>query len=436
MKNYELESLKDQIHFGKTQDYFEEVMMAYQIGAYRSAVVMLWSVAVSDVIYKLQYLVDLYNDSAAHDILESVRNIQNEDARSSSWELGVIDQVFSNTKLIDSAEYENLRYLQKQRHLCAHPVLKDNLDLHTPNKETVRALIRNTLEGLLSKPPFYTSKVISEILEDLSEAKDALNTHAKTKRYIESRYLNRMPTEVEFALFRTLWKLTFKLDNDDCEKNRSTNLSVIRVLTERHRSQIGVVISSDRDYYSNVAGSGQPLDYLTYYLSVNDAFYELLSEDAKLKIQHASENTEIGKTCGWYTRGNLDNHFNYLLEWIESEAYPKFSETQWRTVLQLSDSEEWETKFAMLVSAYYVASGSFDAADSRFTQCVLPNLKYFNEESAMFFLDKVETNNQVYWRSRAYSDHKKVKESFLSFLPADFNFESYPHFHENTREED
>ncbi|EPW7037943.1 hypothetical protein ACWO0W_004525 [Vibrio parahaemolyticus] len=436
MKNYELESLKEQIHFGKTQDYFEEVMMAYQIGAYRSAVVMLWSVAVSDVIYKLQYLVDLYNDGAANDILESVRSIQSEDARSSSWELGVIDQVFSNTKLIDSAEYENLRYLQKQRHLCAHPVLKDNLDLHTPNKETVRALIRNTLEGLLSKPPFYTSKVISEILEDLSEAKDALNTYTKTKRYIESRYLSRMPTEVEFALFRTLWKLTFKVDDEACEENRSTNLSVIRVLTERHRSQIGGLISSERDYYSNVAGSGQPLDYLTYYLSVNENFYELLSEDAKLKIQHASENTEVGKTCGWYTRGSLDEHFTYLLDWIEGEEYPKFSESQWRTVLELSDSEEWETKYAMLVSAYYVASGSFDTADSRFTQCILPNLKYFNEESALFFLDKVETNNQVYWRSRAYSDHKKVKVSFLSILPEDFDFEQYENFHENTREED
>ncbi|CAH6869696.1 conserved hypothetical protein [Vibrio chagasii] len=436
MKNYELESLKEQIHFGKTQDYFEEVMMAYQVGAYRSAVVMLWSVAVSDVIYKLQYLVDLYNDGAANDILESVRSIQSEDARSSSWELGVIDQVFSNTKLIDSAEYENLRYLQKQRHLCAHPVLKDNLDLHTPNKETVRALIRNTLEGLLSKPPFYTSKVISEILEDLSEAKDALNTYTKTKRYIESRYLSRMPTEVEFALFRTLWKLTFKVDDEACEENRSTNLSVIRVLTERHRSQIGGLISSERDYYSNVAGSGQPLDYLTYYLSVNENFYELLSEDAKLKIQHASENTEVGKTCGWYTRGSLDEHFTFLLDWIEGEEYPKFSESQWRTVLELSDSEEWETKYAMLVSAYYVASGSFDTADSRFTQCILPNLKYFNEESALFFLDKVETNNQVYWRSRAYSDHKKVKASFLSILPEDFDFEQYENFHENTREED
>jgi hypothetical protein len=436
MKNYELESLKDQIHFGKTQDYFEEVMMAYQIGAYRSAVVMLWSVAVSDVIYKLQYLVDLYNDGAANDILESVRSIQSEDARSSSWELGVIGQVFSNTKLIDSAEYENLRYLQKQRHLCAHPVLKDNLDLHTPNKVTVRALIRNTLEGLLSKPPFYTSKVISEILEDLSEAKDALNTYKKTKRYIESRYLSRMPSEVEFTLYRTLWKLTFKLDNEACVENRAINLSIIRVLTERNNSQISGLISSDRDYYSNVAGSGQPLDFLTCYLSVNEHFYDLLSEDAKLKIQHASENTEIGKTCGWYTRGSLEEHFEYLLDWIEGADYPKFSEKQWRVVLELSDSEEWETKYAKLVSAYYVASGSFDTADSRFTQCILPNLRYFNEESALFFLDKVESNNQVYRRSCAYSDHKKVKASFLSFLPEDFDFEQYVNFHKNTCEED
>ncbi|HCE3561048.1 TPA: hypothetical protein NG644_001437 [Vibrio parahaemolyticus] len=436
MKYYELESLKENIHFGKTKDYFEEVMMAYQVGAYRSAVVMLWSVAVSDIIYKLQYLVDLYNDGAANDILESVRNIQNENARSSSWELGVIDQVFSNTKLIDTAEYENLKYLQKQRHLCAHPVLKGNLDLHSPNKETVRALIRNTLEDLLSKPPFYTSKVISEILEDLSEAKDALNTHVKTKRYIESRYLNRMSIDVEFALFRTLWKLTFKLDNETCEENRLTNLSVIRIITRRHRSQIGGLISDDRDYYSNIAGSGQPLDYLTYYLSVNEIFYDLLTEDAKLKIQYASENTEVGKTCGWYTRGTLDDHFEYLKEWIESEEYPKYSENQWRTVLELSDSEEWETKYAILVSAYYAASRSFDTADSRFTQCILPNLKYFNEESALFFLDKADTNPQVYRRSRAYSDHKKVKERFLSFLPDDFNFEAYENFHENTREED
>lgn len=254
MKNFEIETIKERIHFGKTKEYFEEVLSSYQIGSYRSSVVMLWAVAITDIIYKLQYLVDLYSDSSAKEILDEVRSIQDEDTRSSSWELGVIDSVLKKTHLIDSADYENLRYLQKQRHLCAHPVLKENLELHKPNKETVRALIRNTLEGLLIKPPFYTQKVITEILEDLDEAKEALNTKEKVKTYLESRYLNRMNEDVEFALFKALWKLTFKLDNDKCNENRLINIDVIRLITSRHKTRLNALIVADKDYYSNIAG--------------------------------------------------------------------------------------------------------------------------------------------------------------------------------------
>lgn len=434
MKKFDIESLKEQIHFGKTYDYFEEVMMTYQIGAYRSAVVMLWSVAVSDIIYKLQYLIDIYNDDKAKFILDTIRKMQDKNSRSSSWELNVIEKFFSTTKLIDDAEYANLIYLQKQRHLCAHPVLKDDLNLYTPNKETVRALIRNTLEGLLSKPPFYTKKVISEILEHLSETRDALNTYVKTKEFIEKRYLNRMSKEVEFSLYRTLWKLTFKLADVDCKKNRSINLSVILVLTERHRSNIESLISQDCDYYSNIAGRGEPLDYLINYLSKNEKFYKLLSDDAKQKIDYASENTNTGKICGWFTRGNLDEHYKYLLNWISND-YPYISEEQWKTILELCDSEEWEKKYAILVSAYYCTSGSYKTADERFQECILPNLKFFNQESALFLLEKIESNPQVYERWKASSDHIKIREYFKTFLSDDFKFEKYPHFDGNTRKE-
>lgn len=435
MKNFEIESMKEQIHFGKTKEYFDEVLTSYQVGSYRSSVVMLWAVTISDVIYKLQYLVDLYADAAAKEILDEVRAIQDEDARSSKWELGVVDKVFNNTNLIDSAEYENIRYLQKQRHLCAHPVLRGNLELHKPNKETVRALIRNILESVLIKPPFYTQKVISEILEDLDESKEALNTKEKVKRYIESRYLNRMTEDVEFALYRTLWKFTFKLSDDKCSENRLLNLNVIRVISMRHKAKLGEVIAADRDYYSNIAGTGQPLDYLVHYLSMNEAFYDLLTEDAKLKIQHASNNTDVGRTCGWFTRGDLTAHFDYLTTWIEGDLYPDFSESQWKYVLELSDSEEWEGQYAKLVSCYYCRSGGFDTADKRFTNSLLPNLKYFDHDSAVHLLTRIEGNNQLYRRNRASTDHTKVRESFSKFLPNDFDFSVYPQFEENTRVE-
>lgn len=435
MKNFEIESMKEQIHFGKTKEYFEEVLTSYQVGSYRSSVVMLWAVAISDIIYKLQYLVDLYSDAAAKEILDEVKAIQNEDIRSSSWELGVVDKVFNNTNLIDSAEYENIRYLQKQRHLCAHPVLRGNLELHKPNKETVRALIRNILEGVLIKPPFYTQKVISEILEDLDESKEALNTNQKVKRYVESRYLNRLTDDVEFSLYRTLWKLAFKLDNEKCRENRLLNRNVIRVITNRHKAKLAEVISADQDYYSNIAANGSPLDYLVHYLSMNESFYELLTEDAKLKIQHASENTDIGRTCGWFTRGDLSSHFDYLVTWIEGSLYPTFSVSQWKYVLELSDSVEWERQYAKLISSYYCISVDFNTADSRFTDSLSPNLKYFDQESAKYLLMKIETNDQLYRRGRARADHRKVREKFNEFLPTDFDYSVYPAFDKNSRVE-
>jgi len=433
MKIFEIESMKDQIHFGKTKEYFEEVLISYQIGSYRSSVVMLWAVAISDVIYKLQYLVDLYADTAAKKILDEVRAIQDEDSRSSSWELGVIDKVFKNTNLIDTAEYEHIRYLQKQRHLCAHPVLRSNLELYKPNKETVRSLTRNILEGLLIKPPFYTQKVISEILEDLDDSKGTLNTQVKVKRYIESRYLNRMTDEVEYSLYRTLWKFTFKAIDDKCNENRLLNLNVIRVITNRHGAKLNEVVSEDRDYYSNIAANGIPSDYLIYYLSMNSSLYEPLTEDAKLKIQHIAENTDVGRICGWFTRGDLSSHFDYLTTWIEGDSYPDLDDELWKYVFELSDSEEWESSCAKLISSYYCCSSSFGTADARFADSLLPNLRFFDEESAKYLLDKIESNRQVYWRNRAGIDHKKIRESFNEFLPVDFDYSVYSKFDDNTR---
>lgn len=436
MKEFELESLSENIHFGKTKTYFREVLTSYQNGCYRSATVMLWSVAICDIIYKLQNLVDQYEDGVARKILDTVKSLQLNDPKSSSWELQILDDVYSKTNLIDSSEYENLRYLQKQRHLSAHPVLKENLELYKPNKETVRSLIRNTLEGVLIKPPFYTQKVTQEFLEDLDESKDALNTFDKLKKYIESRYLERLSPELELSIFRTLWKLIFKLDDEKCSENRYINLKALRVIGTRNKALLNDLISGDPDYFNNISSSGEPIEALVFFLSLYPDIYQLLGEDSKLKIQHAVESTDVGKTCGWFVNGDLNQHFLSLVEWIEGDSHPVFSDNQWAYVLELSDSDEWEQCFCKLVSAYYCASKNFDTADLRFSQVISPNLKYFNVASAIYLLEKIETNSQVWNRSRAYSDHPKVKKSFDRVLGADFDYSPYRRFNETSRLEE
>ncbi|CAI3937824.1 unnamed protein product [Commensalibacter communis] len=211
MDKSDIELLQENIHFKETKLYFQEVMMTYQIGAYRSAVVTLWAVVVCDIILRLQHLIDLYNDPNAAQILQKIKDEQDKNNKSSAWELQILEEVLKHTKLIDHADFENLKYLQKQRHLCAHPILSDGLQLYKPNKEIVRALIRNTLESVLSKPPFYTDKIIPTILEDLSETQNILTIRDQIKRYLEDRYLNRLPLDFELKLYRSLMMIVKKI---------------------------------------------------------------------------------------------------------------------------------------------------------------------------------------------------------------------------------
>ena len=43
----------DDIYFSKTREYFKEVLSSYANGNYRSAIVMLYSIAICDILYKL-----------------------------------------------------------------------------------------------------------------------------------------------------------------------------------------------------------------------------------------------------------------------------------------------------------------------------------------------------------------------------------------------
>lgn len=343
----------------------------------------------------------------------------------------LLDDIYEKTDFIDSSEYENLRYLQKQRHLSAHPVLRQNLELYKPNKETVRSLIRNALEGVLIKPPFYTQKVVTEFIEDLDEAKTAINSFPKLKRYISSRYLDRLSQDVEMVIFKTIWKFAFKLVDDKCKENRQVHLWVIRAITERHSARVIEEIKGNNDAYSNIAATGEPMGFLMFYLAYYPDSYVCFSEDAKLKIKHAKDSSVLGKIYGWFIDGDLNAHFDFLCSWFVSDEYPTISDQQWEHILEFSDSDEWEESFSKLITVYYCRSRSFDTADRVFGQLILPYLKFFTKDSAVFMLENIETNNQVWDRNRAVVDHPKLKEKFDKLLGKEFDYKKYPRFFSN-----
>lgn len=428
MQEYSLEKISENIHYGKSREYFKEVYSSYSNENYRSAVVMLWSVAVCDIVFKLQNLIDLYADASAKEILDNVTAIQNSNSKSSEWELKLIEDVHNKTNLLDSSEYENLRYLQQQRHLSAHPVLNSERELHSPNKETVRSLLRNTLEGVLIKPPFYTQHIMNELLADISETSAALNTRKKVKKYVVSRYLSRTTPSVELNMFRSLWKLVFKLDDENCEKNRQINLYTLEVLSARNAGQLVDFISGDVDYFSNIASNGNPLSHLVYYLSSNSNLYQLLSDDARLKIEHNIKTDEVGKTMGWFIKDSLEAHANDLETWIKSEEHPNFAPAQFDTLLQILDTEEWQESVCKLMATYYTVSLSYDQADKRFQVAIPKHIDLFNKDAIIYLAKEIEKNGQCHDRGRARQDYEVIKKRIDTLFNDDFNFDDLPSF--------
>lgn len=428
MQEFSLEKISEKIHFGKTKAYFKEVLSSYNNENYRSAVVMLWSVAVCDLVYKLQSLIELYDDNEAKNILSDISKLQEEDSKNSSWEIKLIESVYEKTYLLDNAEYENIRYLQKQRHLSAHPVLNAERELHSPNKETVRSLLRNTLEGLLTKPPFYTQKIMNEILVDLSEAAPALTSKIKIKQYVETRYLSRTTPQVEVSLLRSFWKLVFKTINDECNKNRAVNLHVLEILVHRNLDALKEAMVNDRDYYSNIATTGTASVALIYFLSRNENLYPLFTDDARLKIDYMIKEKHEGKLMGWFLASTLSAHADNIEEWISSTDRPSFDQNQFDALLQISDSEEWEKRFCKILALYYSVSRSFDEADKRFQTAIPKYLHHFDIEALTFFIEKSENNSQCYARGRAYIDNELIKNKLDELNGGSFNLGNYPNF--------
>ena len=418
LDEYSIEQRATQIFDARSKEYFSEVLSCYSAGNHRSAVVMLWSVVVCDLLFKLQHLVDLYGDDKAKAILAEIGKLQQANERSSEWESKMVESVAEQTQLLDIAERENLLHLQRQRHLAAHPVVNANFQLHRPNRDTARALIRNALDGLLTKAPILSKQIVGDLVEDLEQASGILIDDKKLKAYLESKYFSRFNPEVEKAVFKALWKFVFRLTDEQCEKNRTINYSALTLLYGRNPAQFRAQIDADRDYFSMIATGGSPLVCLIHFLSRSAGIYGSLADHAKTAIQHTAEQEISARCLAWFISGSLEEHAARLGEWIAGADYPQIDQGTWESLRDLSDSPEWAKASIRLANKYYVASGSYNAADQRFSEVIRPNLGQYAIDDCIDLIDGIQGNSQTWERGRARSDHRLLRARAVELDPA------------------
>lgn len=421
MSDFSIEMAAERIVDSRTRRYFEEVSGSYSAGHYRSAVVMLWSVVVCDILFKMDQLAKAYGDTIADGILTEIADARKKNPKSPDWEAELINKVSSRTDLLDHAELSHLQALQAHRHLSAHPVLTATEALFSPNRETTRAHIRNALEAVLTKPPIMSKRVFDTFIEDIESLARLNPDRTSLSRYLESKWFPHFGPSTEKALFKSLWRLVFKSPDPRCDTNRRINCDALLLMFSRRSDDLLHLVQEERVWFSDVAFSDGQLSSMKGFFQENPRVFEALTDAVKAPMRdHANASLGNYASC-WFIAASPNDHVAEVMvrvrdrhESIPYEPYREFCES-----LRSTSAFGMAIEIGILL---YSRSGTFDMADARFAKMVRPFLGEYSREQVDLLLGKCETNDQTWGRRMASSDHqhvRKVIEEKFADLPLD-----------------
>lgn len=417
----------DEIYFPKTREYFQEVISSYSIGNYRSATVMLYSIAICDILFKLQELKDMYNDTVASEILMEVDKSRstNDNKSKSKWEKELVDNIYKRTKLLDLEAYTNLNHLYDYRNFSAHPALNENYELITPSKETTVANIKNILEGILIKPPIFIKNIVDTLTEDLKEKKDLyLNEYEKLAVYLNNKYFSRMPASMKLATMKAFWKFCFCLpDDENCSQNLGINRKALEILIEGFPQEAVAHIKENSHLFS-VAPDNQCRLNLIMLLSKFPFLFEELDPDVQLQVNAMIDKHNDAKSLAWFRYESTSAHLSYL------RSIPNLTLTAVaieRMIVHYSNIGDTGPLIDFFIW-YYGNSRSFDSADTRFKCAIEPFLDKMGLSQFEQIIEVTDKNRQIWDRGSAYTANNKIMGYAKHILPEDFDYSNYPHF--------
>lgn len=427
MSGFSIDLAAERIIDRRSREYFGEVVRSFATGCYRSSLVMLWTVVVCDLVYKLQTLRDMHGDTTADSLLNDVEAKQVANPTSPDWEIYLLDEVFKRTKLLEAGEHTQLQGLQKLRHLSAHPVLTGTDLLFHPTKEATRAHIRTALEAVLLRPPLFSKKIVNALVGDIAANKASLISKGTLKTYLDARYFPNMPMAIEMELFRALWKFCFKLRNADTDAHRDINVVALGVICDRNPAAIRMAIEGDQAYFSDVGPDADLLIALIGFLTEYPTLHGSLNNAAHILIK-AQIDADINLKL---TAIFLHADFAALVAAMAEESPDTFdgvAADNWTDFLDSAAKENLLPEACDIAIQNYGKCITYDDADTRFGRFIAPILGRIDTTRMTKLLEVIENNSQTYDRWRAKNDHRKIAAIATGLT---VNTSAYPKFTAN-----
>lgn len=415
----------DSIYFDKTKEYFQEVISSYSVGNYRSANVMLYSVVICDLLYKLQEIRDLYDDSIAKQILEEVEHIRTDNSSKSKsiWEKELIDKISAGTKILEPEDIVNINHLFDNRNFSAHPALNENFELISPSKETTAANIKNALK-IFVRPPYFVTKVTEYLLDDLSKYEEVYrNDYEGLKSFLEKKYYGRMPLTMKLSTVKALWKLSFIVINDECDNNRAINVVGLIILIKSIITETERFIKENPSYFT-VAQNDTAKGFLMQLLGQCPELYCVLGDETKKMLQLFVKKQPKYMLVSWCIYPTFDEHIEALRAYDSIPVTKGIVEQMYKHYNNIGRGYELLDFFIEL----YGRSPRFDYADVYFDYCIEPFISKMKYSQFVDLIKKTNANYQIHGRRYAYYANNQIMRVAISVLGKDFDYSAYSHF--------
>lgn len=404
------------------KDYFEEVMNSFYAKSYRSAIVMLYSIAICDVIYKLTELDGIYNNKASATILQIIEKSQNADEFSSKWEEQLINECFKNKTIVDIVLKDEIESLRKLRNLCAHPILKNNSNnLHRPNRETTLAHIVTMVDELFSKTSLsYAFNDIFEKFSNEINQKKSEMTLDDIINYVKKLYFDKIDNfEVEYNFFKKMWIFSFNKTDQACEDNRKVNVAILELLFIKYSKHITQKMQIDEDGFylrSTTLPSDTCLKWFIYFANKND-FYSCLTKELQLFLKNKILDSSNNMFAVFLSQ-DISEHYNQIYTTNPSEIDHLFE------IAVLKRNHSFALDFLINL---YGKSQYYDDADMLFTSYIEPHLNEFSSLQIERLIIVSDTNGQIFGRRNGKASNGKIAKRMKEFDKG-FDFTKYSNF--------
>lgn len=416
----------DNIYFEKSKEYFKEVLSSFESGNYRSSMVMLYSVIISDLLYKLQELANVYNEACAKEILNEVETYKsNSQGKSkSNWEMELVRKVNKRTDLLDNEMYEQIDHIHKLRNFSAHPALNNDYELYRPSKEETIACIKCILEKILVIPPVFIKNITNTLLSDLSKNDDIYqNTPEELRRFLKEKYYKRMSVSKKEATFKTLWKKCFVDENDDGIRLKRKALGF---LFEDCNESMLRLIKKDNSFNKF---SDSCLYSLCGFLAEYPSIYDELDDATKFQIKSKVDKIDWLYLTSWFVTGNKKAHLANMISRNKYDISVQYISYDFFKYLYDIYSSTGDHHYLIdYCIELFGRSPKYAESRDRYKFMLKIFLKQMTKGQYIRLIEVINSNDQIWEWEGSFSMNTEIVKIASNALGLDFDFGAYNNF--------